>query len=85
MAISTFSFKQRSSLFREPAVSLINDHLIEYPTPSNLTYALSFGSIAGICLLLQILTGVFLAMHYAASVDLAFLSVEHIIRDVNGG
>jgi len=85
MAISTFSFKQRSSLFREPAVSLINDHLIEYPTPSNLTYAWSFGSIAGICLLLQILTGVFLAMHYAASVDLAFLSVEHIIRDVNGG
>jgi len=85
MAISPFSFKQRSSLFREPAVSLINDHLIEYPTPSNLTYAWSFGSIAGICLLLQILTGVFLAMHYAASVDLAFLSVEHIIRDVNGG
>ena len=85
MAISTFSFKQRSSLFREPAVSLINDHLIEYPTPSNLTLAWSFGSIAGICLLLQILTGVFLAMHYAASVDLAFLSVEHIIRDVNGG
>lgn len=85
MAVSTFSFKQRSSLFREPAVSLINDHLIEYPTPSNLTYAWSFGSIAGICLLLQILTGVFLAMHYAASVDLAFLSVEHIIRDVNGG
>lgn len=83
--MALISLQKRSSVLREPGFSLINDHLIEYPTPANLTYAWSFGSLAGICLILQILTGVFLAMHYAASVDLAFLSVEHIMRDVNGG
>lgn len=78
-------YSRRSSLLRQPALSLINDHLIEYPTPSNLNYLYSFGSLAGICLLLQIATGIFLAMHYAANVDIAFSSVEHIMRDVEGG
>lgn len=83
--MNIFYLKRRGSLIREPILSFLNDHLIEYPTPSNLTYMWSFGSLAGICLILQIFTGIFLAMHYAASVDLAFLSVEHIMRDVNGG
>jgi ubiquinol-cytochrome c reductase cytochrome b subunit len=45
----------------------------------------NFGSLLGVCLVLQILTGVFLAMHYTPNVDLAFISVEHIMRDVNMG
>ena len=75
----------RLSLLKQPLVSPLNDHLIEYPTPSNLSYWWGFGSLAGICLMLQILTGIFLAMHYTPHVDLAFMSVEHIMRDVEGG
>jgi len=69
---------RRLSLLKQPLISTLNDHLIDYPTPSNLTYWWGFGSIAGICLVIQIITGVFLAMHYTPHVDLAFLSVEHI-------
>jgi len=66
-------------------LDIINNHLVDYPTPSNLSYFWGFGSRAGICLVIQILTGVFLAIHYSCHVDLAFISVEHIIRDVNYG
>jgi ubiquinol-cytochrome c reductase cytochrome b subunit len=66
-------------------VAILNSHVIDYPTPSNLTYAWSFGSTAGFCLVIQILTGVFLAMHYTPHIDLAFISVEHVMRDVNNG
>lgn len=66
-------------------ISLLNNHLIVYPTPINLSYAWSFGSLAGICLIIQILTGIFLAMHYTPHIELAFSSVEHIMRDVNNG
>jgi ubiquinol-cytochrome c reductase cytochrome b subunit len=76
---------RRLSILKQPVFSTLNDHLIEYPTPSNLSYWWGFGSLAGICLVIQIITGVFLAMHYTAHVDLAFLSVEHIMRDVEGG
>jgi ubiquinol-cytochrome c reductase cytochrome b subunit len=76
---------KRLSLLKQPVLSTLNDHLIDYPTPSNLSYWWNFGSLAGICLVIQILTGVFLAMHYTPHVDLAFLSVEHIMRDVTGG
>ncbi len=65
--------------------SFIASHIIDYPTPVNLNYSWSFGSLAGICLVVQIITGVLLAMHYTPHVDLAFFSVEHIMRDVNGG
>ena len=73
------------SLLKQPALSLINDHLIAYPTPSNLNYFWGFGSLAGISLIIQIATGVFLACHYTPEVNLAFSSVEHIMRDVQGG
>lgn len=66
-------------------MSFLDNHLIHYPTPVNLTYAWSFGSSAGICLIIQILSGIFLAMHYTPHIDLAFSSVEHIMRDVNHG
>ena len=73
------------SLLKQPVLSLVNEHLIAYPTPSNLNYFWGFGSLAGICLVVQIATGVFLAMHYCPEVNLAFSSVEHIMRDVSGG
>lgn len=66
-------------------LSFISNHIIIYPTPINLNYAWSFGSLAGICLVIQIVTGIFLAMHYIPHIDLAFDSVEHIMRDVNFG
>nr|ABF29492.1 apocytochrome b [Plasmopara viticola]ABF29495.1 apocytochrome b [Plasmopara viticola]ABF29498.1 apocytochrome b [Plasmopara viticola]ABF29501.1 apocytochrome b [Plasmopara viticola]ABF29504.1 apocytochrome b [Plasmopara viticola] len=65
--------------------TVINNHLIDYPTPINLNYFYGFGSLAGIMLVVQILTGIFLAMHYTPHIDLAFNSVEHIMRDVNNG
>ena len=58
--------------------SLLNDYFIDSPLPSNLTYMWNFGSLLGICLILQIVTGIVLAMHYCPNVDLAFDSVEHI-------
>lgn len=76
---------QRFSLLKQPIASTLNQHLIDYPTPSNLSYWWGFGPLAGICLVIQIVTGVFLAMHHTPHVDLAFNSVEHVMRDVEGG
>jgi quinol-cytochrome oxidoreductase complex cytochrome b subunit len=66
-------------------LALVSNHIIYYPTPITLTYAWSFGALAGICLVIQMLSGIFLAMHYTPHIDLAFSSVEHIMRDVNNG
>ena len=73
------------TLKKQPFVQLINAHLIDYPTPSNLTLFWNYGFLAGMCLSIQLITGIALAMHYTPHVDLAFLSVEHIMRDVNNG
>ena len=70
---------------KDQILSFVDSHIIDYPTPINLNYFWSFGSTAGLCLVIQILTGIFLAMHYTPHVDLAFNSVEHIMRDVNNG
>jgi quinol-cytochrome oxidoreductase complex cytochrome b subunit len=66
-------------------LQIFNNHLVDYPSPVNVNYMWSIGSLAGICLGIQIISGVFLAMHYVPHVDYAFLSVEHIMRDVNNG
>jgi len=55
----------------------------EYPTPRNLSYWWNFGSLAGIVLVMQIITGIFLAMHYKADINAAFDSIQHIMRDLN--
>ena len=68
-----------------PILSIVNGMLIDLPAPSNLSYMWGFGSLLGLCLIIQIASGIFLAMHYCAHVDLAFASVEHIMRDVNAG
>lgn len=66
-------------------LSLINGYLVDSPQPSNISYLWNFGSLLGFCLVIQIVTGVTLAMHYNPSVLEAFNSVEHIMRDVNNG
>lgn len=66
-------------------MSFINSYVVDSPQPSNLSYMWNFGSLLATCLGLQIVTGIILAMHYTPNVDLAFISVEHIMRDVNYG
>nr|YP_010032391.1 cytochrome b [Schizocladia ischiensis]QOW07605.1 cytochrome b [Schizocladia ischiensis] len=68
-----------------PILAWVDSHIIDYPTPMNINYNWSFGSAAGFCLGIQILSGVFLAMHYTPEIHLAFSSLEHIMRDVNNG
>nr|QIC20158.1 apocytochrome b [Tricholoma matsutake]UIX25595.1 apocytochrome b [Tricholoma matsutake]UIX25623.1 apocytochrome b [Tricholoma matsutake]UIX25651.1 apocytochrome b [Tricholoma matsutake] len=63
----------------------LNSYLVDSPQPANISYLWNFGSLLGVCLIIQILTGAFLAMHYTPNVDFAFNSVEHIMRDVNNG
>nr|UPL65790.1 cytochrome b [Anacestra spiniger] len=68
-----------------PLLKMINMSLINLPTPSNISLWWNFGSLLGLCLMIQIITGIFLAMHYTANVELAFNSIMHITRDVNNG
>ena len=68
-----------------PFLSLVNSYVIDSPSPSNISYLWNYGSLLGVILVIQIATGVTLAMHYTPNVDLAFISVEHIMRDVNYG
>lgn len=68
-----------------PIISPINSTLIDLPAPSNISYLWNFGSLLGLCLGIQIITGIFLAMHYCSDVSLAFSSIAHITRDVNYG
>ena len=70
---------------RLPLARLMHDSFVSYPVPRNLNYAYAFGGILSIMLVAQIITGVVLAMHYAADTRLAFDSVEGIVRDVNSG
>nr|YP_010233998.1 cytochrome b [Hyriopsis bialata]QTA71694.1 cytochrome b [Hyriopsis bialata] len=68
-----------------PAIKILNNSLYDLPAPINLSSWWNFGSLLGLCLVMQIVTGLFLAMHYTSNVDLAFYSVSHISRDVNFG
>ena len=68
-----------------PLVKIARGALYDLPTPSNIRAIWNFGSLLGICLMLQILTGLFLAIHYCGDVTIAFSSVRHICRDVNYG
>jgi len=66
-------------------VSSFANHIINYPTPISLTYAWSFGSLAGVCLVIQIVSGLLLSIYYTPNINLAFTSVEFIMRDVSNG
>lgn len=70
---------------RLPLIRFTKDHLLDFPTPKNLNYWWTFGAILAFMLVVQIVTGIVLAMHYAAHISVAFDSVEHIRRDVNYG
>jgi ubiquinol-cytochrome c reductase cytochrome b/c1 subunit len=70
---------------RLPIIATLENTLLRHPYPKNLSYWWNFGSIAGIALVVQILSGLFLSMHYVANTKMAFDSVEHIMRDVNYG
>jgi ubiquinol-cytochrome c reductase cytochrome b subunit len=70
---------------KHPLFKIANDALVDLPTPSTISAWWNFGSLLGICLVAQIATGLFLAIHYCPSVDIAFRRVSHICRDVNYG
>nr|AVP74354.1 cytochrome b [Sphyrna zygaena]AVP74367.1 cytochrome b [Sphyrna zygaena] len=68
-----------------PLFKIMNHALVDLPAPSNISLWWNFGSLLGLCLIIQIITGLFLAMHYTADISMAFSSVVHICRDVNYG
>nr|ARH54518.1 cytochrome b [Nosodendron fasciculare] len=70
---------------KNPLLMIINNSLINLPTPTNISIWWNYGSLLGLCLMIQIITGLFLAMHYTANIDMAFNSTIHICRDVNYG
>lgn len=75
----------RVRFLKNKLFALLSNHLVDYPTPLNLSYLWGFGSLSGLCLGIQLLTGIFLGMHYCGNVEMAFESVEHIMRDVSNG
>nr|QNP09634.1 cytochrome b [Ochthebius sp. IBE<ESP> AN104] len=75
----------KTPLRNKTPLDIINNSLIDLPSPSNISAWWNFGSLLGLCLMIQIITGLFLAMHYTANIELAFNSVVHICRDVNYG
>ena len=68
-----------------PLLKIFNQSLVDLPSPSNISYIWNFGSLLGVCLIIQILSGLFLAIHYTRAITEAFYRVNHILRDVNYG
>jgi len=68
-----------------PAIKIINRSLIDLPSPNNISIWWNYGSLLGLCLIIQIITGLFLSIHYVPNIEMAFSSVAHISRDVNYG
>nr|ARH53855.1 cytochrome b [Elodes minuta] len=68
-----------------PLLKIANNSLVDLPSPSNISNWWNFGSLLGLCLIIQTLTGLFLAMHYTPNIEMAFNSINHICRDVNYG
>nr|QON98893.1 cytochrome b [Xenocatantops brachycerus] len=70
---------------KHPLIKILNNSLVDLPAPTNISFWWNFGSLLGLCLVIQIMTGLFLAMHYTSNIEMAFSSVVHICRDVNNG
>lgn len=70
---------------RHPLVRIVSSSLVFLPSPSRLRSIWNFGSLLGLCLIVQITSGLFLAMHYSCDITLAFERVSHMSRDVNNG
>ena len=64
---------------------LLNSYIVDSPQPANISYSWNFGSLLGVCLILQIVTGIFLAMHYKSDFVLAFQTIEYISRNIQNG
>jgi len=79
-----YNYKMRI-LKSYPLLKMVNSYIIDSPQPSNISYLWNFGSLLALCLIIQIITGVTLGMHYTPNILEAFDSVEHIMRDVNNG
>jgi group I intron endonuclease len=77
--------KNMRILKTNPVLTILNSYLVDSPQPSTLSYLWNFGSLLGLCLVAQIVTGVLVSMHYQGSASDAFTSVEHVMRDVNDG
>nr|AZL93333.1 cytochrome b [Megalodontes quinquecinctus] len=74
------TFRKKNSL-----IKILNNMLIDLPSPLNISYWWNFGSLVSLCLMIQIISGLFLSMHYSANINMAFYSIIHICRDVNYG
>jgi len=74
-----------NSIVQGSLLDILKNHAKAYPTPVTINYFWGFGSLSGVMLMVQIITGVLLSMHYVGTAGLAFESVEHIMRDVNSG
>nr|QOL00658.1 cytochrome b [Leuconemacris litangensis] len=70
---------------KHPLIKILNNSLIDLPAPMNISFWWNFGSLLGLCLIIQIVTGLFLAMHYTPNIEMAFSSIVHICRDINNG
>nr|YP_010326135.1 cytochrome b [Chrysopera combinans]UNP49258.1 cytochrome b [Chrysopera combinans] len=81
MTNSKFNFLRKT----HPIFKILNGSLVDLPSPSNISYWWNFGSLLALCLIIQILTGLFLTMYYTANIELAFYSVNYICRNVNYG
>jgi ubiquinol-cytochrome c reductase cytochrome b/c1 subunit len=68
-----------------PLLAFANSHIVDYPTPANLNYFWSFGSMSGLVLVIQIVSGILVSMHYTPHIDLAFLSIEFFMRQIDFG
>nr|ATC73044.1 cytochrome b [Graphocephala sp. EMHAU-2015-Zz052315] len=75
----------KSILKKNPLLKIFNNSLIDLPAPLNLSAWWNFGSILGMCLSIQLISGILLSMHYTSNIEMAFISVNHITRDVNYG
>nr|UZZ44063.1 cytochrome b [Hydroptila sp. XG-2021] len=77
--------KNMNFMKTHPLMSIVSNSLINLPSPANINFSWNFGSLLGLCLIIQIVSGLFLAMHYTPHTEMAFHSINHIMRDVNYG
>nr|YP_010610835.1 cytochrome b [Nanatka castenea]WAP91656.1 cytochrome b [Nanatka castenea] len=75
----------KSFMKSNPLLKIVNNSLIDLPAPLNLSMWWNFGSILGLCLTIQLISGIIISMHYTSNVEMAFISVNHIMRDMNYG
>jgi len=83
--LTYYSYNEMRILKTHSLAGLLNSYMIDSPQPSNITYSWNGGSLLGLCLITQLATGIFLALHYIGSADLSFVSVEAIMRDTSAG